>query len=71
MTDPNAILYFPDPFAYAWKVDQLAGTDGTRDESDLLRYAATDPGGMYRVAYRDALGAVQSARAARRGKEAA
>jgi hypothetical protein len=42
VTDPNALLYFPDVGAFDWKVDQLAHTNGERDEFDLLRYATVE-----------------------------
>lgn len=38
MADLDTVLFFSDQLAYAWKVDQLARTDGTRDTESLLRY---------------------------------
>lgn len=66
MTDPNARLHFMGAAAYAWKMDQRARLlDAIRadDEADLLRYAATDPGGMYHVRLTDALTDVSDRRA--------
>lgn len=66
MTDPNATLYFPDRGAFDWKVDQLAHTDGSRDESDLLRYATVEGvrvPSRYVTTFRDARRAVVSRRA--------